>query len=87
MSARGLGVTASRARKGSLVPGSYAPPRGIVRLSPETWQMLATLRRPILDSEGNLVGLESFDRLVRRILQERRPPLAPSLPIGRQASR
>ncbi len=76
-------MTASRARKGSLVPGSYAPPRGIIRLSPETWQMLATLRRPILDSEGNLVGLESFDRLVRRLLQERRPPSVAPPPIGR----
>jgi hypothetical protein len=26
----------------------------------------------LVDSEGNLVGYESFDRLVRRILEERR---------------
>ena len=43
-------------------------PRGIVRLRPETWSLLASLRRPLVDSEGNLVGYESFDRLVRRIL-------------------
>ena len=54
---------------GRVRPG---PPRGLVRLQPETWTLLASLRRPLVDSEGNLVGLESFDRLVRRILAERK---------------
>lgn len=57
-------------------PGSAVPPRGIVRLRPETWGLLASLRRPIIDSEGNLVGLESFDRLVRRLIDEQRPSKA-----------
>ena len=34
-----------------------------------------------MDSEGNLVGYESFDRLVRRILEERR-----TLDISRRKS-
>jgi len=47
-------------------------PNGMVRLQPETYEQLAALRRPLVDPEGNLVALESFDRLVRRLLGERR---------------
>ena len=43
-----------------------------VRVDPETWDRLAILRRPIVDSEGNLVALESFGRVIRRLLDERR---------------
>jgi hypothetical protein len=45
---------------------------GMVRLQPETYEQLAALRRPLVDPEGNLVALESFDRTVRRLLDERR---------------
>jgi hypothetical protein len=62
------------------------PPRGLVRLQPETWTLLASLRRPLVDSEGNLVGLESFDRLVRRILAERKNAQKPAA-LPREATR
>jgi hypothetical protein len=53
----------------------------MVRLQPQTYQQLAALRRPLVDPEGNLVALESFDRLVRRLLGERRADGAsPELP-------
>ena len=54
--------------------GSPQTPRSIVRLRPETWKRLASLRRPIRDSEGTLVGLESFDRVVQRLLEAPRSP-------------
>ena len=44
----------------------------MVRLQPATYEQLAALRRPLVDPEGNLVALESFDRTVRRLLEERR---------------
>jgi hypothetical protein len=72
MCAKGFGeksASIDRRVVGRVRPG---PSRGIIRLQPETWSLLAALRRPLLDSEGNLVGYESFDRLVRRILAERR---------------
>jgi hypothetical protein len=47
-------------------------PNSMVRLQPQTYEELAALRRPLVDPEGNLVALESFDRLVRRLLGERR---------------
>jgi hypothetical protein len=47
-------------------------PNGMVRLQPATYEQLAALRRPLVDPEGNLVALESFDRTVRRLLEERR---------------
>jgi hypothetical protein len=50
-------------------PGS---PNGMVRLQPETYEQLASLRRPLVDPQGNLVALESFDRVVRRLIEERR---------------
>ena len=71
----------------AVAPVPAVPPRGIVRLRPETWRLLASLRRPILDSEGNLVGLESFDRLVRRLLDERRAPPVPQPDVTRGHSR
>ena len=58
----------------------------LVRLQPETWTTLASLRRPLVDSEGNLVGLESFDRLVRRILAERKTAQKPAV-LPREATR
>jgi hypothetical protein len=60
-------------RPGRSAPGanSTACLRGIIRVRPETWREVAALRRAILDSEGNRLGLESFDRVVRRLLNER----------------
>ncbi len=43
-----------------------------VRVDSETRERLAALRRPLVDSEGNLVAFESFDRVIRRLLDERR---------------
>jgi hypothetical protein len=86
MRAKGFGEAASMTDHrmvGRVRPG---PPRGLVRLQPETWRLLASLRRPLVDSEGNLVGLESFDRLVRRILSERKNAQKPTAP-PREATR
>ena len=44
----------------------------MVRLQPETYERLAALRHPLVDSDGRLVAFESFDRTVRRLLDERR---------------
>ena len=57
--------------------GSVDLPREAVRVRPETWKLLAKLRRPLLDSEGNLVAFESFDRVVRRLIEERKADAAP----------
>jgi len=86
MRAKGFEETASaidRRMVGRVRPG---PPRGLVRLQPETWTVLASLRRPLVDSEGNLVGLESFDRLVRRLLAERKNAQTPGA-LLREATR
>ena len=86
MRAKGFGETSASVDRrivGRVRPG---PSRGIIRLQPETWSLLAALRRPLLDSEGNLVGFESFDRLVRRILAERRDPHSPGSQL-REGSR
>jgi hypothetical protein len=86
MRAKELGETSASVDRrivGRVRPG---PSRGIIRLHPETWSLLAALRRPLLDSEGNLVGFESFDRLVRRILAERRDSHSPGSQL-REASR
>jgi hypothetical protein len=48
-----------------------------VRVQRETWKQLAALRRPLTDSEGNLVAFESFDRVVRRLIAERKADAAP----------
>lgn len=55
--------------------------RGIVRVRPETWRDLADLRRPVVDSEGKLVGLEAFDRVIRRLIEERRRSPAREAPL------
>jgi hypothetical protein len=74
MRAKGFGtISPPPHRNGArLVPPGL--PKAAIRLRPETWQLLAALRRPLLDSEGNLVAFESFDRLVRRLLDERKSP-------------
>ncbi len=72
MRTKGFGEATPRGGPSSVGRIRPTSPRGIVRLHPETWTLLASLRRPLVDSEGNLVGYESFDRLVRRILEERR---------------
>ena len=59
------------------VRGGLDTPREAVRVRPETWKLLAKLRRPLLDPEGNLVAFESFDRVVRRLIEERKPDAAP----------
>ena len=85
MRANGISPPTSPGGKAAVIQVTAGPPRELVRLRPETWQLLAALRRPLLDSEGNLVGFESFDRLVRRILDERRNPNgAGTRPQGRR---
>jgi hypothetical protein len=72
MRAKGVGEYAKRAPvKGRSLRRSRSL-NGMVRLQPETYEQLAALRRPLVDPEGNLVALESFDRTVRRLLDERR---------------
>ena len=72
MNANGVGQVVSPANRKLTARLRSGTLKAAVRLRPETWQLLADLRRPLLDSEGNLVAFESFDRLVRRILEERR---------------
>ena len=72
MRAKGVGSITSSAPRTGGSPVRPGLPKAAIRLRPETWQLLAALRRPLLDPEGNLVALESFDRLVRRLLEERR---------------
>lgn len=73
MSARGVGRAPPRIREGLPIPASSGNTRGVIRLRPQTWRQLASLRRQIVDSEGKPVGLESFDRLVQRLMEERTP--------------
>ncbi len=47
-------------------------PKEAVRVQPETWKQLAALRHPLLDPDGNLVAFESFDRVIQRLLAERK---------------
>ena len=54
-----------------------------VRVDPETWDRLAALRRPLVDSEGNLIAFESFGRVIRRLLDERRADGSSGAQIGR----
>ncbi len=61
----------------SVSGSSSGAPRAIVRLQPDTWNRLAALRRPLVDPDGNLVAIESFDRVVRRLLEERRADTPP----------
>ena len=72
MRAKGVGefVKAPRAKSGVLRRSSGTDT--MVRLQPETYERLAALRHPLVDSDGRLVAVESFDRTVRRLLDERR---------------
>ena len=77
MREKGVGeIVAPRGKKPG-ARGTLDSPREAVRVRPETWKQLAGLRRPLLDSEGNLVAFESFDRVVRRLIEERKPDAAP----------
>ena len=72
MRAKGVGEFVSPRSGRSGVRVRLDSPKQAVRVDPETWKQLAELRRPIVDSDGNLVALESFDRVVRRLIAERR---------------
>jgi hypothetical protein len=77
MRAKGVGevVTSRSVRSGARVTLDSA--KEAVRVQRETWKQLAALRRPLTDSEGNLVAFESFDRVVRRLIAERKADAAP----------
>ena len=77
MRAKGVGelVVPRRGKSGALVTRNS--PKEAVRVQPETWRQLAELRRPLLDPEGNLVAFESFDRVVRRLIEERKTDPSP----------
>ena len=72
MRAKGVGQVIAPRKAKSGVHVTRNSPKEAVRVQPETWRQLAELRRPLLDPEGNLVAFESFDRVVRRLLAERR---------------
>ena len=72
MRAKGVGQYARVQVSESGVPSRKGSASVSVRVDPESWDRLAALRRPIVDSEGNLVAFESFNRVVRRLLDERR---------------
>ena len=78
MRAKGVGevVVPRKGESGALVTRNS--PKEAVRVQPETWRQLAELRRPLLDPEGNLVAFESFDRVVRRLIAERRTDTSPA---------
>ena len=72
MRAKGVGQYAKGgSSNGAALRRTKNQPAG-VRVDPETRERLAALRRPLVDSEGNLVAFESFDRVIRRLLDERR---------------
>jgi hypothetical protein len=77
MRAKGVGqvIAPRKGMSGSRV--TRDSPKEAVRVQPETWRQLAELRRPLLDPEGNLVAFESFDRVVRRLIAERRADSPP----------
>jgi hypothetical protein len=82
MRAKGVGQVVAPRKAKSGVHVTRNSPKEAVRVQPETWRQLAELRRPLLDPEGNLVAFESFDRVVRRLIAERRtdtPPRGRSL--------
>ena len=72
MRARGVGQYVKTPPSNDESPGPPGVQNAYIRLHPVTRDRLALLRRPLVDSEGNLVAFESFDRLVRRLLDERR---------------
>lgn len=77
MRAKGVGVVIAPREGKSGARVTRSSPKEAVRVRPETWRQLAELRRPLLDPEGNLVAFESFDRVVRRLIAERRTDAAP----------
>ena len=72
MRAKGVGQVIAPRKAKSDARVTRNSPKEAVRVRPETWRQLAELRRPLLDPEGNLVAFESFDRVVRRLIAERR---------------
>ena len=72
MRERGVGAYVKEPPSKEGVPRRRATEDTGVRVHVETRDRLATLRRPLVDSEGNLVAFESFDRVIRRLLDERR---------------
>ena len=82
MRAKGVGKIVAAQGEVSAVSVPLGSPKEAVRVQPETWKQLAALRRPLVDSEGNLVAFESFDRVVRRLLAERRADAAPATRLG-----
>ena len=82
MRAKGVGEIVTR-RGVSAARSFLDSPKEAVRVQPETWKQLAALRRPLLDSDGNLVAFESFDRVVRRLIAERQADdTSPEQPRG-----
>lgn len=84
MGARGVGKASPLSGAAAPGLGPSPPPKGVVRLRPETWRLLASLRRQIVDSEGKSVGVESFDRLVRRLIEENLRSAPRLTPDGRR---
>ena len=72
MRAKGVGAYVKEPPSRDGTPKRHATPDAGVRVHVETRDRLALLRRPLVDSEGNLVAFESFDRVIRRLLDERR---------------
>ncbi len=72
MRAKGVGEYTRAPRAKSGVLRRTKSEDTMVRLQPETYERLAVLRHPLVDPEGRLVAFESFDRTVRRLLDERR---------------
>ncbi len=72
MRAKGVGQYAKGGLSKSGVLRRTKSPSAGVRVDPETRERLVALRRPLVDSEGNLVAFESFGRVIRRLLDERR---------------
>ena len=72
MRAKGVGAYVKKSPSKDGTPKRHATPDAGVRVHVETRDRLALLRRPLVDSDGNLVAFESFDRVIRRLLDERR---------------
>ena len=72
MRAKGVGAYVKEPPSKDGTPGRHVTQDAGVRVHAETRDRLALLRRPLVDSEGNLVAFESFDRVIRRLLDERR---------------
>ena len=72
MRAKGVGAYVKEPPSKDEAPQRHVAQDAGVRVHVETRDRLALLRRPLVDSEGNLVAFESFDRVIRRLLDERR---------------